>query len=196
MTEHDTQSQEGIEEIVAEQSDKDQSIEEKPPQIRTVLDWARRKGFLDAEPDKRWMLCLAATQRGWLPEQQDDAVDEVSEADFDAAMRAVEEAHNRLKNEHGGRHKVKALVHRDLLVGVFVKRLIPSERNAVFEPLQKLSDKEAGAMARSRFQSTILWPSLAAFSAVRDYVPNIDNVMVDKWLKSMGSEASEVAKKP
>jgi hypothetical protein len=161
------------------------------PDLHPVMEWARRKSYL---PEKRWMLCLAATFAGWLPEQADDAVDEVSETDFDAALRAVEEAHNRLKNEHG-RQKVKALVHRSLLVGVFVRRLPPTERNAVFEPLNKLSDKEAGAMALSRLQGLILWPSLAAYSAVRDYVPNVDDVMVSHWLQSMGAEASEVAKK-
>lgn len=187
MNELDTQSQEA-----ADATDAANSVPATPEPLRPVLDWAQRKGFL---PEKRWMLCLAATQRGWLPEQQDDAVDEVSEADFDASLQAVEEAHGRLKNEHG-RQKVKALVHRDLLVGVFVRRLPPTERNAVFEPLQKLSDKEAGEMAKSRLQSLILWPSLAAFHAVREYVPNVDNIMVSKWLASMGSEASEVAKKP
>lgn len=186
MNELDTQSQE-----VADETAAASSVPTTPEQLRPVLDWAQRKGFL---PEKRWMLCLAATQRGWLPEQQDDAVDEVSEADFDASMRAVEEAHGRLKNEHG-RQKVKALVHRNLLVGVFVRRLIPTERNTIFDSWQKLSDKEAGDMARSRLQSLILWPTLAAFHAVRECVPNIDDIFMNKWLASMGSESSEVSKK-
>ena len=46
----------------------------KPQKPRPVLEWAAEK------ETKRWLLCLAATAAGWLPEQVDDAVDEVTEA--------------------------------------------------------------------------------------------------------------------
>ena len=40
----------------------------QPPIIKPVLEWAADKGT------KRWLLCLAASAAGWLPEQVDDAV--------------------------------------------------------------------------------------------------------------------------
>lgn len=160
-----------------------------PATLRPVLEWAQRKSV------ERWLLCLAATHAKWLPEQQDDAIDEVSEADFDAAIKAAMEKLEECKRTHG-RAWIRTLTHRDLLIGVIVKKMRSGERRIVLDTIDKAKNNEdAGAYALNCFHAQIQWPTLPAYTTAIETVPGVDDVLSVKWLQSLGMEAQEPAKK-
>ncbi len=160
-----------------------------PATLRPVLEWAQRKSV------ERWLLCLAATHAKWLPEQQDDAVDEVTEADFDAAVKAASEKLEECRRVHG-RAWIRTLTHRDMLIGVIVKKMRSGERRVVLDTFGKAkSDEEAGKYLQDYFHSQMQWPTLPVYTAAIETIPGADDVLALKWLQSLGAEAQEPAKK-
>jgi hypothetical protein len=133
---------------------------------RTVSEWAQRKGT------KRWLLCLAATGAGWLPEQEDDAQDEVTEAEYDAAVEAARSGNEKAKEKAGGHDRVKALLFTDRLLGVVVKRLRPTEAGVFNKQLENAPEGEAAAVSANAFEGAVLWPEPKALNLARERVPN------------------------
>ena len=167
--------------------------------LRTVEEWAARK------ETKRWLLCLAATGAGWLPEQEDDAQDEVTEEAYDAAVEAADVAYKRCEQEqspvHGQTAKgtVRAICHPTHYVGVIVKRLPPTEVKAFQRQVDKLSrskDEELGKMLGEHFRAIILWPEPRFVESVRQRMNNaIESVLPMKWLLSLGADGGDRVKK-
>lgn len=166
---------------------------------RTIEEWAARK------ETKRWLLCLAATAAGWLPEQEDDAQDEVTEEEYDAAVEAARTAYERYEAEsapvHGqvGKRTVRAICHPTYYVGAIVKILSPTEANTLSRELGKASNKSDAECARllaDHFKSVVLWPEWKHLERVRQrMVKAIEVVLPLRWLQSLGSDGGERVKK-
>lgn len=168
--------------------------EAQPVEKRTVSDWAQRK------QTKRWLLCLAATGAGWLPEQEDDAQDEVTEAEYDAAVKAAEAgmAKAAASQSHGGngRDRIKALVFDDRLLGVVVKRLRPSEAAVFNKQLESCADGEAAAVSAAAFDAAVLWPDAHMINTARERVPNAFKATFPlKFIRLIGMDGGDRVKK-
>lgn len=160
--------------------------------IRPIMYWAG----LAKTP--RWMLALAATEFGWLPEQEDDAVDELTQEAFEAAIAATKAGYEDACKANRGKRWCKALVHESLLIGCVVRRVPPGEEAILIDKIRAAAEedeKKAGDMVRQQFQSVIIYPAVAKVIAVRDLAPRSFIVLATKWQMSLGMEAEQSAKK-
>ena len=165
-------------------------IEIKP--VRPLMQWA------DLLKTPRWLLALAATEYGWLPEQEDDAIDELTQTEFEAAIAATKLGYEDACKANRGRKFCKALVHDSLLIACVVRRVTPGEEAVFIDKIRAAAeedDKKAGEMVRSQFQGVIIYPSVAKVIAVRDLAPRSYVVLASKWQMSLGMEAEQSAKK-
>ncbi len=160
--------------------------------IKPIMHWA------DLLKTPRWVLALAATEFGWLPEQIDDAVDELTQEEFEAAIAATRAGYEEAAKANRGKRFVKALVHDSLLIACVVKRITPGEESVLIDKIAAAAEEDqrkAGDMVRSQFQSVIIYPSVAKVIAVRDLAPRSYVVLASKWQMSLGMEAEISAKK-
>ncbi len=162
------------------------------PIIKSVMHWAE----LLKVP--RWLLALVATDHEWLPEQADDAVDEMTREEFEAALNATRAGYEEACKANRGKRFCKALVHDSLLIGCVVRRIMPTEEAALLDKVAAAAEddpKKAGDMVRQQFQQVIVYPSIAKITAVRDLAPRSYVVLATKWQLSLGLEAEQSAKK-
>ncbi len=157
--------------------------------VKNISDWT------DQKKTDRWLVCIAATAQGWLPEQEDDAVDLVTEAVYDAAIAEALAAHTALKVEYGPA-KVRTICHDTLFVGFVVRRFGSTEIETLNRTVGEKTAKEGGAAISSNFRGVILWPSPAHLDRLRDIVgQSVLNVLPMKWFMSLGAEGERRAKK-
>lgn len=160
--------------------------------VKPVMHWA------ELLKTPRWLLALAATDAGWLPEQQDDAVDELTQEEFEATITATKQGYEDACKANRGKRFCKALVHDSLLIACVVRRVTPGEEAVFIDKIRAAAeedDKKAGEMVRSQFQGVIIYPSVAKVIAVRDLAPRSYVVLASKWQMSLGMEAEQSAKK-
>lgn len=164
----------------------------KPPVKKPVLAWAESK------KTPRWLLCLAAVSVGWMPEQSDDAVDEVTEAEYDAAIAAAKDGYDAVAKAHG-RAFVKALVHDHSLIAVVVRRLKSTEDTAVANLIAEASeagDKAGADMLLRQFDNVVIYPPPAALAKLRDMAPKVLKLVFPrKWQGTLGAEVELSSKK-
>ena len=176
----------------------------KPQKPRPVLEWAAEK------ETKRWLLCLAATAAGWLPEQVDDAVDEVTEAQYDEAIQKTQIAYDSACRKYGnddlkvGRGRVRSLVFEDRLLGVLVRRLPPTEAKVLSDQLEKAKEGEAGKIVQDAFKAAVVYPEATlpsgatgeAYERARRMTPNAFTVALPmKFVNMLGADGGDRAKK-
>ncbi len=176
----------------------------QPPVVKPVLEWAADKGT------KRWLLCLAATAAGWLPEQVDDAVDEVTETQYDEVIQKAQIAYDSACRKYGnddlkvGRGRVRSLVFEDRLLGVLVRRLPPTEANTLNAQIEKAKDGEAGKLMQDAFKAAVVYPEATlpsggtgeAYERARRMTPNaFTGTFPMKFLHMLGSDGGDRAKK-
>lgn len=175
----------------------DTNSQPKLPARKTVEEWAQLK------ETKRWLLCLAATFAGWLPEQEDDAQDEVTETEFDAAVEAAREAYERCEGSNqrveGARERgtVRAICHPSAFAGVIVRRLPPTEVKAMQKALGKQkTDEDAGGSLGDYFKGVVLWPEPKHVERLRQRMPQaVEIVLPMRWLQSLGADGGDRVKK-
>lgn len=180
--------------------------EKKPPAVKPVLEWSADKGT------KRWLLCLAATAAGWLPEQADDAVDEVTEEQYDEVIQKAQIAYDSACRKYGnddlkvGRGRVRSLVFEDRLLGVLVRRLPPTEANTLNAQLEKAKDGtgEAGKLMQDAFKAAVVYPEATlpnggtgeAYERARRMTPNaFTGTFPMKFVHLLGADGGDRAKK-
>ena len=178
--------------------------EKKPPVVKPVLEWAADKGT------KRWLLCLAATAAGWLPEQVDDAVDEITEAQYDEVIQKAQIAYDSACRKYGnddlkvGRGRVRSLVFEDRLLGVLVRRLPPTEAKVLSEQLEKAKEGEAGKLVQDAFKAAVVFPEATlpsgatgeAYERARRMTPNaFTSTLPMKFVNMLGADGGDRAKK-
>jgi len=172
----------------------------RQPEIRTVEEWAQLKGT------RRWVLCLAATHAGWLPEQEDDAQDEVTEEAYDAAVADAEAAYERLRLENqtvkgaDERDVVRAIVHPTFYAGAIVKRMTPTEVKAMRRDLERKAKSrdadEAGRAAGEYFLNAVLFPDRAKLELLRRRMCDaVEQVLPTRWFMSLGADGGDRVKK-
>lgn len=160
--------------------------------VKPLVHWA------DTLKTPRWLLALAATDHGWLPEQQDDAVDEMTQTEFEAAVASTKAGYEEACKNNRGKRFCKALVHDSLLIACVVRRVPPGEEAMLIEKIRTAAEEnesKAGEMIRAQFQSVIVYPTVAKVIAVRDLAPRSYVVLATKWQLSLGMEAEQSAKK-
>jgi len=165
---------------------------ETPVKLKPLMHWA------DVLKTPRWLLALTATDQGWLPEQEDDAVDELSQEDYEAAIAATKAGYEEACKANRGKRYCKALVHDSMLVACVVRRIPPGEEAVLLEKVAAAAEedtKKAGDMVRQQFQNVIIYPSVAKVIAVRDLAPRTYVILAGKWQLSLGMEAEQSAKK-
>ena len=163
----------------------------KPP-IKPLLHWS------ELLKTPRWLLALAATDHGWLPEQQDDAIDELSQAEYEAAIEATKNGYEEACKANRGKRFCKALVHESLLIACVVRRVSPGEEKVLIDKIAAAAEtdpNQAGEMVKQQFQGVIVFPSVAKVIAVRELAPRSFVVLAGKWQLSLGMEAEQSAKK-
>lgn len=178
--------------------------ENKPPVVKSVLEWAADKGT------KRWLLCLAATAAGWLPEQVDDAVDEVTEAQYDDVVQKAQIAYDSACRKYGnddlkvGRGRVRSLVFEDRLLGVLVRRLPPTEAKVLNDQLEKAKEGEGGKFLQDAFKAAVVYPEATlpngatgqAYENARRMTPNAFALTLPTMFFNMlGLDSRDRAKK-
>lgn len=160
--------------------------------IKPIMHWA------ELAKTPRWLLALAATDHGWLPEQQDDAVDELTQEEYESAIASTKAGYEEACKANRGKRFCKALVHDSLLIGCVVRRVTPGEEAVLIDKIAAVAEEDgrkAGDMVRQQFQSVIIYPSVAKVIAVRDLAPRSFVVLASKWQMSLGMEAEQSAKK-
>lgn len=176
----------------------------QPPVVKPVLEWAADKGT------KRWLLCLAATAAGWLPEQVDDAVDEVTEAQYDETIQKAQIAYDSACRKYGnddlkvGRGRVRSLVFEDRLLGVLVRRLPPTEASVLNSQIEKAKEGEGGKLLQDAFKAAVVYPEATlanggtgeAYERARRTTPNAFAMMFPtKFFNMLGMDGGDRAKK-
>lgn len=157
--------------------------------VKSVSDWAEQL------KTDRWLLCIAATAQGWLPEQEDDAQDYLTEEAYIKAIDEAKAAHAKAKADFG-RDKVRTIVHDTLFIGFIVRRMSANEMNAMQSRIESSTSKDAGQVALNNFKGMIQYPETSHLDRLRDIVGAAAiNVMPIKWLGSLGSEGERRAKK-
>ena len=176
----------------------------QPPIIKPVLEWAADKGTT------RWLLCLAATATGWLPERVDDAGDEVTETQYDETIQKAQIAYDSACRKYGnddlkaGRGRVRSLVFEDRLLGVLVRRLPPTEAKVLSEQLEKAKEGEAGKLVQDAFKAAVVYPEATlanggtgeAYERARRTTPNAFTAALPmKFVNMLGADGGDRAKK-
>lgn len=156
---------------------------------KSVAEWAESK------KTDRWLLCLAVTAQAWLPEQEDDAQDYLTEAEYDAAIDAAKQAHEKAKREYG-RERVRTVLHDTLYIGFVVRRFGANELASMQRTIDDKPAKEGGQLVVNNFKGVILYPEALHLDRLRDIVGQAAvNVLPLKWLASLGAEGERRAKK-
>lgn len=164
----------------------------QPPIVKPLMHWA------EICKTPRWLLALAATLKGWMPEQQDDAIDELTREAYDAAIAETQTGYDEACKANRGRKFCKALVHESLLIACVVRRITPGEEAVMLDKIAAAAEedpKAAGKMVQAQFQQVIIFPSVGQVIAVRDLTPRAYFVLAQKWQMSLGMEAEQSAKK-
>lgn len=163
-----------------------------PSTVKPVLAWAESK------KTPRWMLCLAAVVAGWMPEQVDDSVDEITEQQYDEALETAKTGYGELVKKYG-KPWVKVLVHDYSLIAVVVRRLKSTEDSAVSNLISEASDagdKQGAEMLLRQFDNVIVYPLPIHIAALRDVAPKaLKFVLPRKWQASLGAEVEITSKK-
>lgn len=168
------------------------NTEKEKPLIKPIMYWA------EVCKTPRWLLCLAAVEQAWLPEQEDDAVDELTKEAYEAAVEQAKNGYEEAAKNNRGKRMVKALVHDSLLIACVVRRIAPGEERVLIEKVAAAAEedqKKAGDMVQQQFQQVIIFPKISQVIAVRDLTPRAYFVLASKWQLSLGMEAEQSAKK-
>lgn len=181
-----------------------EDTKQAPAVVKPVLEWAADKGT------KRWLLCLAATAAGWLPEQVDDAVDEVTEVQYDETIQKAQIAYDSACRKYGnndlkvGRGRVRSLIFQDRLLGVLVRRLPPTEANTLNSQIEKAKDGEAGKLMQDVFKAAVIYPEALlpngatgqAYEDARRVTPNaFTGTFPMMFVHMLGADGGDRAKK-